>query len=95
MDTLSVTLHIINKPYKLKINAAHEQQIRGYIKQLNEQALVYKSEFGGLEDFDYLAMSLINVLSTINTQPASAQADNEVIQQLQRLSNILAIKPAE
>jgi cell division protein ZapA (FtsZ GTPase activity inhibitor) len=70
MDQLAVNVTIINKTYKLKVAAESEQALRGVVKQINDTAELLKKQFSGLEDFDYLAMSLIQYLGTLKPDVA-------------------------
>jgi cell division protein ZapA (FtsZ GTPase activity inhibitor) len=70
MEQLAVNVTIIGKTYKLKVAQDSEQALRGVVKQINDTAEVLKKQFAGLEDFDYLAMSLIQYLGTLKPDVA-------------------------
>jgi Cell division protein ZapA len=84
MEQLAVNVTIINKTYKLKVAQESEQALRGVVKQINDTAELLKKQFSGLEDFDYLAMSLIQYLGTLKPDVAE-DYNHQVAEKVEKL----------
>jgi cell division protein ZapA (FtsZ GTPase activity inhibitor) len=87
MEHISISIQVLSKTYKLKIPAGAEEQLRAHVKQINEASTQLKQHFAGLEDFDYLAMSVVQTLSTLATH--SAQDPQETVDKVHRILKTL------
>jgi cell division protein ZapA (FtsZ GTPase activity inhibitor) len=88
MDNISISIQVVNKTYKLKIPAGSEEQLRAHVKQVNDCAGELKQHFAGLEDFDYLAMSVVQVFSGLAASE-TAVSPQEAIDRAQKILSML------
>jgi Cell division protein ZapA len=64
MEKITVSINIVGKVYKLKVLATEEEHLRGSVKKINDLAGDMRSNFSGLEPFDYLAMATMQFITT-------------------------------
>jgi cell division protein ZapA (FtsZ GTPase activity inhibitor) len=84
MEHITVSINIVGKIYKLKILPSEEERLRGSVKKINDLANDMRTNFSGLEPFDYLAMATMQFITS--TAPVAAAADTSDIKaQLQNL----------
>jgi cell division protein ZapA (FtsZ GTPase activity inhibitor) len=88
MDQLSVNISLLNKNYKLKVAAGAEEVLRGRVKQINDHATQLKEQFKGLDDFDYLAMSVMQFLSSLE-QVGEQTEQQELSDKVQKILNMV------
>ena len=59
MDTLTISVTIADRPYRLNIKKEEEEQIRKAAKNINERIKQYSENFAFNDKQDLLAMSCI------------------------------------
>ncbi len=87
-----ISLRLGNRQYKIKVPAAQEESVRQSLQQIQETANRLRKEFPGRDEQDYLAMTLIDFITTARIAPANAipdQQNEELINQLSKLSTLL------
>ena len=60
MDQLiAATVVIGDRSYRIKIEPADEEMVRGTVKIINDKVIEFKTQFAGKDMQDYIAMVLI------------------------------------
>jgi len=91
MPSLSITVNIADRPYRLKIDAAEEETVRKAVKSINEKIKAYADTYAYKDKQDLLAMVALQFSTYVVKHEASAKAsDDMVIDKLSELENILA-----
>ena len=70
-DLITINLPVGDRTYRLKIKAEDEQTVRTMAKKMNDQLNQFKSQYPGKDMQDYLAMSLLSLVT--EEQPSHAQ----------------------
>lgn len=65
-----------------------EEALRSAIKKMNENIEVYKKQFPGQDDFNYLAMAVMTLVSGMTENP-SGTIDAEVMERLRKVEEML------
>ena len=58
-ELLPINIVIGDRTYRIKINPKDEEQVRGTLKIINDKIIDFKTQFGGKDMQDYIAMVLI------------------------------------
>lgn len=78
-NMISINLPIGDRSYRIKINAEDEETVRKVSKKLNDQLLQFKKQYPGKDMQDYLAMSLISLLTEEQPSNAAVVADHDTV----------------
>jgi cell division protein ZapA (FtsZ GTPase activity inhibitor) len=78
MDQITVSINIVGKVYKLKILSTEEERLRGSVKKINDLAADMRTNFSGLEAFDYLAMATMQFITS--AVPTAPEADTTEVE---------------
>jgi cell division protein ZapA len=70
-NLISINLPVGDRTYRLKIKAEDEETVRKMAKKMNDQLNQFKGQYPGKDMQDYLAMSLLSIVT--EEQPANAQ----------------------
>lgn len=91
MPTLSITVNIADRPYRLKIEAGEEETVRKAVKSINEKIKAYADTYAYKDKQDLLAMVALQ-LSTyaVNHEESAKVNDDIIIGKLTILDNILS-----
>jgi hypothetical protein len=87
---ITITLHLNNKPFKLKIQPEAEEALRNSVKKINDHINQYKINYTGMEEADYLSMALITVLTEQASQSMTVIENEEELESLQKLNTLLS-----
>jgi hypothetical protein len=85
--SISITLTLCNRPFKLKVQPEAEQALRQSIKQMNDTIDANKKLYPGRDDFDYLAMAVMTLIS--EQKPDGQVIDEDVLAQLKKVEGYL------
>ena len=58
-ELLPINIVIGDRTYRIKINSKDEEQVRSTLKIINDKIVDFKTQFGGKDIQDYIAMVLI------------------------------------
>ena len=58
-ELLPVNIVIGDRTYRIKINPKDEEHVRSTLKTINDKIVDFKTQFGGKDMQDYIAMVLI------------------------------------
>jgi Cell division protein ZapA len=89
MDAIQITLTLFNRPFKVKVLPQSEQALRSAVKQMNENIDTYKKSYPGREDFDYLAMAVMTLVSDMPAENTESTSEN-VIHALKKVDDLLS-----
>ncbi len=90
MDELSITVNILNRPYRLKINRAEEEHLRKAAELIDTQAKNYGKMYAHQDGQDLLAMvSLTHITRLLKLQEGQQFKDTELEQRLTALNQLL------
>lgn len=89
-DSISILLKLCNRSYKVKVAPENEATVRKTMQELTDKLNDIKKNFPGRDDHDYMAMTLIDFITSAKT-PIShdASISNEFSQKLQQLNQLL------
>jgi cell division protein ZapA (FtsZ GTPase activity inhibitor) len=88
MQPIQITLTLFNRPFKLKVMPQSEEALRSAVKSMNENIETYKKQFPGQDDFSYLAMAVMTLVSCMSENPSGA-IDAAVIEKLRKVEEML------
>ena len=90
MPSLSITVNIADRPYRLKIDAGEEETVRNAVKSINEKIKAYADSYAYKDKQDLLAMVALQFSTFALKYEVSAKtSDEQVIEKLIVLDNIL------
>jgi hypothetical protein len=84
-DLLPVNVVIGDRTYRIRIETADEEVVRGAVKVINDKLVDYKTNFAGKDMQDYIAM----VLLWYATQQKAADRQPQIGNELQTTFNHL------
>ena len=79
-ELIPVNIVLGDRSYRIKINAADEQEVRKTLKTINDKIIEFKTHFAGKDMQDYIAM----VLLWFATLPPASDAEpnsNAILQE--------------
>ncbi len=89
-DSISILLKLCNRSYKVKVAPENEATVRKTMQELTDKLNDIKKNFPGRDDHDYMAMTLIDFITSAKA-PIShdGSISNEFSQKLQQLNQLL------
>ena len=91
MPTLSITVNIAERPYRLKIETGEEETVRKAVKSINEKIKAYADTYAYKDKQDLLAMVALQLSTYVVTHDDSAKVNDDIIiGKLTILDNILS-----
>ncbi len=92
-DSVSISIRLGNRQYKLKVDSKNEEIVRQIILEINQKTSKLKTDFPGRDEQDYLAMTLIDYITSnaeqkpeqVNSKPI----DENLVLRLQTISTLL------
>lgn len=88
-DSISILLKLCNRSYKVKVAPENEATVRKTMQELTDKLNDIKKNFPGRDDHDYMAMTLIDFITSakmpLNNQLADSTEISEKLQQLNQL----------
>jgi len=90
MDTIFVSVNILERSYKLSIPASDETRLRNAAAFIDAQARMFKKQFNHRDNQDLLAMvALMQSTELSKTKDSLQYKDNQLIEKLTELDNLL------
>lgn len=90
MDSISVSVNILERSYKLSIAADDETRLRNAAAYIDAQARVFKKQFNHRDNQDLLAMVALMQGTELNKMKDSLQyKDNQLIEKLTEIDSLL------
>ena len=90
MESVSVTVTILERSYKLTISPQEETYLRDAAALIDAQAKMFKKQYGHRDNQDLLAMvALAQVTELKKTQDSLKYKDNELIEKLTEIDSML------
>jgi cell division protein ZapA (FtsZ GTPase activity inhibitor) len=90
MDTLSVTVNILGRKYKLKVNGSEEQYLRKAAEMIDQQAKQYGKVYAQQDGQDLLAMAaLTQITNLVKNQERQEYLDTGLEQRLVAIDALL------
>lgn len=87
-----ISLRLGNRQYKIKVPAEQEEAVRLSLQQIQDTSNRLRKEFPGRDEQDYLAMTLIDFITSKQVQPTTSNADqshDDLMRKLTQLSTLL------
>ena len=89
-NQVSISIKLCNRTYRIKVAATNEAVVRKTAQEINDKLASLKKDFPGRDEQDYLAMSLIDHITSAQAQPINnASSDSEILTKLQAIQNLL------
>lgn len=90
MENIPVTVKILERSYKLTISAEEESYLREAAALIDNQARLFKKQYGQRDPQDLLAMvSLAQVTELVKTKNNLKFKDTELIEKLTEIDSVL------
>lgn len=86
---VSINIKICNRNYKLKVASENEQIVRDSIQQISENINRFHKNFPGRDDQDYMAMTLIDFITSKQNTSSSPDEEKSIIKKLEQINSIL------
>ena len=91
MPSLSITVNIADRPYRLKIEAGEEETVRKAVKSINEKVKAYADIYAYKDKQDLLAMVALQFSTfTVNHEVSAKLGNDQIIEKLNELDIILS-----
>ncbi len=91
MPSLSITVNIVDRPYRLKIEAGEEETVRKAVKSINEKVKAYADTYAYKDKQDLLAMVALQFSTyAVNHETSAKLDDDQIIGKLNELDIILS-----
>jgi cell division protein ZapA (FtsZ GTPase activity inhibitor) len=96
-ESVSISIKLANRAYKIKVAQEKEEHVRKAMQLITDTSAKLKKSFPGRDEQDYLAMTLIDFITTQSDVIQSAAAptgssqaqDAELILKLKHISQLL------
>jgi cell division protein ZapA len=86
---VSINIKICNRNYKLKVAAENEQTVRKSINTISENIEKFHQNFPGRDDQDYMAMTLIDFITSAQNTGRQSDEENTLIKKLEQINHLL------
>ena len=91
MPILPITVNIADRPYRLKIEAGEEENIRKAVKTINEKIKTYADTYAYKDRQDLLAMIALQFATiAVNYESVTKQSDYRIIDRLTEIDGLLS-----
>jgi hypothetical protein len=88
-DLMPVNVVIGDRTYRIRIEQADEEAVRGSVKVINEKLVEYKTSFAGKDMQDYIAMVLLWYATQQKAADRQPQVGNELKSSFDQLEGLL------
>lgn len=88
-DAISIQLKLGPRTYKVKVALENESTVRQRVHELNEKINELKRTFPGRDEHDYLAMTLIDYITSNSESAAQTITEDTILHQLQSINQLL------
>lgn len=91
MDELTITVHIADRPYRLRIQRDEEEGVRQAVREINEKIKSYSSSYAFNDKQDLLAMTALHFgTTTLRLEDEKKEQEDRMIRELEKLQEILS-----
>lgn len=97
-EHISIAVRMANRQYKIKVPLSNEEAIRKSLQLITDTTSKLKQQFPGRDEQDYLAMTLIDFITTQNIhanqtalsmQPSANENETMLLEKLTKISHSL------
>ncbi len=89
-EQVSISIKLLNRVYKVKVAVDNEATVRTTAHLINEKLAGFKKNFPGRDEQDYLAMGLIDHMTSLQANPAqSSPQTDELEKHLAAINHLL------
>ncbi|MFN8250663.1 MAG: cell division protein ZapA [Ferruginibacter sp.] len=88
-DLIPINIVIGDRTYRIKINPADEEAVRGTLKLINDKIIEFKTQFAGKDMQDYIAMVMIWYATQPQSTKENEQAQKELADALLKIEQQL------
>ncbi len=89
-ETFPITVVVLDRPYKLRVNPSEEETIRIAVQIINKRAEEYKKQFAYKDMQDILAMMSVEMSTKIVQLEENEQyVNSKLATKLQEIENVL------
>ncbi len=89
-EQVSISIKLCNRVYRIKVAAENEAKVRTIMTGINDKMIELKKNFPGRDDHDYMAMTLIDHITSIKEESNVVSVDtDEILKQLGAINNLL------
>ncbi|HNF72671.1 MAG TPA: cell division protein ZapA [Chitinophagaceae bacterium] len=89
-EQVPVSFKLCNRTYKIRVDATKEAYIRQTIQKIQQTLLQLKQQFPGRDEQDYLAMTLIDSITSIqDPESRLLQEEQHLIETLESLHKMI------
>jgi len=90
MDELTITVHIADRPYRLKIQRDEEEVVRQAVREINDKIRSYSSTYAFNDKQDLLAMTALHFsTTTLRLEDEKKDQEQYMIRRLEKLQELL------
>ncbi|HMN33385.1 MAG TPA: cell division protein ZapA [Chitinophagaceae bacterium] len=89
MNEVSITIRICNRNYRIKVDIKNEQIVRDSIHQISQNIEKFHKHFPGRDDQDYMAMVLIDFITSKQNQNANTLSNEFILEKLKKINTLL------
>lgn len=68
-ETVPILIHLGGRQYKIKVSAEDEALVRRILAEIHQKNLQIKEQFPGRDEQDYLAMTLMDFITSRKVEP--------------------------
>ena len=86
---VSINIKICNRNYKIKVAVENEQIVRDSIHKIVENIDKFHQHFPGRDDQDYMAMTLIDFITSSNNNLSQSKNDQEIVKKIKHINQLL------
>ena len=87
-NLIPISLLIGDRTYRIRIEETEEESIRKMAKKLNDQIAGFKTQYGGKDMQDYLAMVLLSIVTEKEARERHAELP-DILPSLEKLEGML------
>ncbi len=89
-DQVLISIKLCNRTYRVKAAPENEATVRSTVQAINEKISDLKKNFPGRDDHDYMAMTLIDhITSSKDVKTSIGVESDEFVKQLEAINNLL------
>lgn len=86
---ISITIRIANRNYRMKVDSKKESYVRDLVLKINERLNHFHKLFPGRDEQDYMAMTLIDFITSQESEIVADTNDKEIIEKLNKINTLL------
>ncbi len=89
-EQVSISIKLCNRTYRIKVAAENEAKVRQIMQQIGDKIADLKKNFPGRDYHDYMAMTLIDHITSAKEGDTPVSVDStEIMQQLDAINQLL------